>query len=56
MFHLCRGDYSHWFRDSIRDAQPAEDAERIGLRLNLEPSQTRNLICELIDARYTLPE
>jgi hydroxymethylpyrimidine pyrophosphatase-like HAD family hydrolase len=27
-----------------------------GRRLNGAPPQTRNLICELIHARYTLPE
>jgi hypothetical protein len=56
MFHLRRGDYSRWFRDSIRDAQLAEDAERIRQRPGLAPPQTRNMICELIHARYTLPE
>jgi hydroxymethylpyrimidine pyrophosphatase-like HAD family hydrolase len=56
MFHLRRGDYSRWFRHSIRDVQLAEEAERIRHRHDLEPPQTRSLICELIHARYTLPE
>jgi hydroxymethylpyrimidine pyrophosphatase-like HAD family hydrolase len=56
MFHLRRGDYSRWFRHSIRDAQLAEEAERIRQRHDLAPPQTRDLICELIQARYTLPE
>jgi hypothetical protein len=56
LFHLRRGDYSHWFRDSIRDSQLAEEADRIRHRHDLEPAQTRQLICELIHARYTLPE
>jgi hydroxymethylpyrimidine pyrophosphatase-like HAD family hydrolase len=56
MFHLRRGDYSRWFRDSIRDPQLAEEAERVAQRHDLAPPETRNLICELIHARYTLPE
>ncbi len=56
MFHLRRRDYSRWFRHAIRDAQLAEEAERIAQRSDLEPMQTRHLICELIHARYTLPE
>ncbi|HEU4582934.1 MAG TPA: HAD family hydrolase [Polyangiaceae bacterium] len=56
MFHLRRGDYSRWFRHSIRDLQLAEQAERIERRQDLSPWQTRQLIAELIQARYTLPE
>jgi len=56
MFHLHRGDYSRWFRHSIRDAQLAEEAERIERRDDVSPWQTRQLISELIHARYTLPE
>ena len=55
VFHLRRGDYSRWFRHSIRDAQLAEQAERIERRDDLAPSQTREMIRELIHARYTLP-
>jgi hydroxymethylpyrimidine pyrophosphatase-like HAD family hydrolase len=56
MFHLRRGDYSRWFRHSIKDAQLAEEAERIEHRPDLAPSQTRELVRGLIHARYTLPE
>lgn len=55
-YHLQRGDYSRWFRHSIRDPQLADEAERIEQRNDLTPSQTRQLIRELIQARYTLPE
>lgn len=56
MFHLHRGDYSRWFRHSIRDAELAEEAERIERRRDVAPSQTRQMIRELVHARYTLPE
>jgi hypothetical protein len=56
MFHLRRGDYSRWFRHSIKDNHLADEAERIERRLDLEPWQTRQMIRELISARYTLPE
>jgi len=56
MFHLRRGDYSRWFRHSVRDVQLAEEAERIELRDDLAPAQSRDLIGELIHARYTLPD
>ena len=55
LFHLRRNDYSHWFRDAIKDSQLADEAERIERRNDLTPSQTRQLIRELVAARYTLP-
>jgi HAD superfamily hydrolase (TIGR01484 family) len=56
LFHLRRGDYSRWFRHSIRDAALAEQAELIEGRRELTPAETRLMICELIHSRYTLPE
>lgn len=56
LFHLRRGDYSRWFRDSVKDSYLAEQTERIEQRSNLQSLETRNLIRRLIDARYTLPE
>jgi hydroxymethylpyrimidine pyrophosphatase-like HAD family hydrolase len=56
MFHLRRGDYSRWFRSSVKDSYLAEQAERIEQRHDLQPAETRRLIRSLIDARYTLPE
>ena len=55
-YHLRRGDYSRWFRHSIRDTQLADEAERIERRNDLAPAHTRLMIRELIQARYTLPE
>jgi HAD superfamily hydrolase (TIGR01484 family) len=56
VFHLHRHDYSRWFRAAIKDAWLAEQAERIERRGDLSPQQSRQLVQELICARYTLPE
>jgi hypothetical protein len=56
MFHLRRGDYSRWFRRSVKDRYLADQAERIERRQDLQPSETRKLIRNLINSRYTLPE
>lgn len=56
MFHLHRGDYSRWFRHAIKDDYLADETERIERRADLEPWQTRQMIQELVNARYTLPE
>lgn len=56
MYHLRRGDYSRWFRFAVRDHFLADEAQRIERRADLEPWQSRRMIAELVDARYTLPE
>lgn len=56
LFHLRRHDYSRWFREVIKDGYLAEQSERIEHRTDLSPHQSRELIRELIGARYTLPE
>jgi energy-coupling factor transporter ATP-binding protein EcfA2 len=56
MYHLRRGDYSRWFRHAIKDDHLADETERIERRPDLEPWQTRQMIRELVDVRYTLPE
>ncbi len=55
-YHLRRGDYSRWFRHAIKDEQLAAETERVERRADIEPWQTREIICKLVDARYTLPE
>jgi hypothetical protein len=56
LYHLRRGDYSRWFRSAVKDPYLADQTERIEQRMNLEPAETRKLIRNLIEARYTLPE
>lgn len=56
LFHLRRGDYSRWFRDAVKDPYLAEQAERVERRQQLQPVETRSLICGLIESRYTLAE
>lgn len=56
LFHLRRGDYSAWFRETIKDRYLADQTERIERRRNLQPAETRNLVRGLIESRYTLPE
>jgi hydroxymethylpyrimidine pyrophosphatase-like HAD family hydrolase len=56
LFHLHRGDYSHWFRKSIKDRELADRTAQIERRRDLKPAETRELIRSLIESRYTLPE
>lgn len=56
LYHLRRGDYSSWFRHAIKDEHLAAETERVERRVDLSPWQTRELIRELVHARYTLPE
>jgi hydroxymethylpyrimidine pyrophosphatase-like HAD family hydrolase len=55
LFHLYKGDYSTWFRDSVKDPYLADQTERIEHRRDLQPAETRGLIVSLIEGRYTLP-
>lgn len=56
LFHLRRGDYSRWFRQAVRDEFLAEETQRVERRTDLSPLQTRQMITDLVHARYTLPE
>ncbi|MEX0805130.1 MAG: HAD-IIB family hydrolase [Candidatus Binatia bacterium] len=55
-YHLHRGDYSRWFRYSVKDPYLADHAERIEQRQDLRPVETRELMLSFIEGRYTLPE
>lgn len=56
LFHLRRGDYSRWIRDSVKDDDLARLVQQIEQNHDLSPQDTRNRICDAIEARYTLAE
>jgi hydroxymethylpyrimidine pyrophosphatase-like HAD family hydrolase/energy-coupling factor transporter ATP-binding protein EcfA2 len=56
MFHLRRNDYSRWMRDVIKNRDLAAAVEDIERRVELDPAQTRALVCAAVETRYTLPE
>ncbi|WP_027714375.1 HAD hydrolase family protein [Desulfuromonas sp. TF] len=56
LYHLQRGDYSRWFREVIKDESLAGEARITEMRKDLSSWDSRRLICEAIDKRYTLPE
>jgi hydroxymethylpyrimidine pyrophosphatase-like HAD family hydrolase len=55
LYHLQRGDYSHWFRESVKDEELAAEAEAIEQMKDISPDESRSLINEKIQARYTAP-
>jgi hypothetical protein len=53
-YHLRKGEYSKWFRDSVKDPELAEAAEVVE-RATLDPHASRAVIRDEIARRYTLP-
>jgi HAD superfamily hydrolase (TIGR01484 family) len=54
-YHLRKGDYSHWFREFIKDDELAGEAETVEKLPNLSPAESRKLIKAAVEQRYTLP-
>jgi len=54
LFHLCKHDYSNWFRNSIKDEQLAINTENIESRIQ-NPQDSREAIFNFILERYTAP-
>jgi HAD superfamily hydrolase (TIGR01484 family) len=54
-YHLKRGDYSRWFRESIGDETLAAEAARVEGLPKLSPRESRALIKSAIEQDYTLP-
>jgi mRNA-degrading endonuclease RelE of RelBE toxin-antitoxin system len=51
--HLRAGDYSRWFRDKIKDFELANEVAGIERNEALFPADSRRLVKEAIDQRYT---
>ncbi|MGH9695135.1 MAG: DUF5752 family protein, partial [Bryobacteraceae bacterium] len=56
LYHLRRGDYSRWIRGSVKDEDLAEFVQQIEKDNHLSLQDTRDRICDAIEARYTLAE
>jgi hypothetical protein len=54
LFHLQRGDYSRWIRESVKDRDLAEVVRQVEERSDLDPQDSRNRICDAIEAKYSL--
>lgn len=55
LYHLHRGDYSSWIKDSIHDPELASEIRAIESNLEISPCQSRELIRKSIEKRYSLP-
>jgi hydroxymethylpyrimidine pyrophosphatase-like HAD family hydrolase len=53
--HLDLGDYSRWFRESIKDEELAADAERVERDGGRSPADSRAAIRAAVERRYTSP-
>ncbi len=55
LYHLRRGDYSRWFREHIKDETLARTIERVERGAKATAAETRSLVRQAIEERYTLP-
>ncbi|HXK62578.1 MAG TPA: phosphoglycolate phosphatase, partial [Acidobacteriota bacterium] len=55
LYHLKRGDYSQWLRNSLQDESLASEVEKIEKEGETEPRRSREQIRARIEERYTLP-
>jgi hypothetical protein len=54
LFHLRQGDYSRWFRESIKDPDLADEVQSIESRLKEDAKSSRKEILQAIERRYTV--
>jgi hypothetical protein len=55
LFHLREGHYSSWMRFVVKDEDLAGEVVSIERAIELTAAQSRRLVREAIDRRYTLP-
>jgi len=55
LFHLRQGDYSRWFRDTIKDESLASEVEAVERDGTLSAADSRQRIRDAIEVRYTSP-
>jgi HAD superfamily hydrolase (TIGR01484 family) len=53
-YHLKKGDYSRWFRSAIKDEDLAGVAENMERDNGVSPEESRKIIREAIEQKYTL--
>jgi HAD superfamily hydrolase (TIGR01484 family) len=53
-WHRSRGDYSRWLRDSVKDAQLANEVAELEQN-GADPAEARRQVREAVERRYTAP-
>ena len=53
--HLKRGDYSHWFREFIKDEDLATEVASVEEENGISAEESRKRIREAVEKRYTAP-
>jgi hypothetical protein len=52
-YHLKKGDYSRWFRNAIKDEDLAAAAEQVERGNGVSPDESRKVIRDAIEQKYT---
>lgn len=55
LHHLRAGDYSRWFRGSIKDEALAAEVAKVEAQQQLSASESRRLVAKAVLRRYTAP-
>lgn len=55
LFHLRGGHYSEWMRSTVKDAELADEVAAIERAQDLSADETRRLVRDAVERRYTLP-
>src|SRR5262249_55588156 len=55
LYHLNQGDYSKWFREAIKDEELADEARTVETEDALSAQESRRMIKDAIERRYTAP-